>query len=88
MFGNKIPVNSISEEVYLWTNDIKFSAHLFMGRPMLIFSKKDGFSITDYSIFYNSDLLLTTLTTLFCKTKHKKKQSLLSTLTTLIYMKK
>ena len=47
----QIAVNSICEEkVYLWTNDITFWAHLFMGRPMLIFSKKVLPSLTT-SIF-------------------------------------
>ena len=61
-----------------------------MGRPMLIFSKKNktkkGHSITGYINFYGSDSLLTTLTTLFCKNT-RKKQSLVSTLTTLIHEK-
>ena len=43
----QIAVNSICEEkVYLWTNDITFWAHLFMGRSMLIFSKKVLSSLT------------------------------------------
>ena len=80
----QIALNSICEEkVYLRTNDITFWALLFMVRPMLIFSI---FSITDYINFYGSDSSLTTLTKLFSKTIHKK-QSLVSTLTTLIYMK-
>ena len=47
---------------------------------------KKSTSITDYINFYDSDSSLTTLTKLFSKTIHKK-QSLVSTLTTLIYMK-
>ena len=82
----QIAVNSICEEkVYLWTNDITFWAHLFMERPLLSFSKKST-SITDYINFYDLDSALTTLTKLFSQTIHKK-QSLVSTLTTLIYMK-
>ena len=47
----QIAVNSICEEkVYLWTNDITFWAHLFIGRAMLIFSKKVLLSLTK-SIF-------------------------------------
>ena len=43
-------------------------------------------SISDYILFYDSDSLLTTLTTLFRKTKPKM-HSLQTTLTTLIYIK-
>ena len=61
----QIAVNSISEEkVYLWTNDITLWAHLFLGRLMLIFSKKST-SITDYINFYDSDSSLPTLIKLF-----------------------
>ena len=81
----RIAVNSICEEkVYLWTNDITFWAHLFMEAYVDFFKKST--SITDYINFYDSDSSLTTLTKLFSKTIHKK-QSLVSTLTTLIYMK-
>ena len=48
----QIAVNSICEEkVYLWTNDITFWAHLFMGRPMLIFFKKKVLPSLITSIF-------------------------------------
>ena len=47
---------------------------------------KKSTSISDYSHFYDSDLLLTTLTRLFCKTILKV-DSLEATLTTLIYIK-
>ena len=83
----QIAVNSICEEkIYLWTNDKTFWAHLFMGRPMLNFWKKSP-SITDYINFSDSDSSLTKLNNLFSKTVPKK-QSLVSTLTTLIYIKK
>ena len=49
------------------------------------FSKK-SISISDYIHFYNSDLKLTTMTTLFRKTSLKM-HSLETTLTTLIYIK-
>ena len=43
-------------------------------------------SITNYFQFYDTDSLLTTLTTLLCKTTHKR-HSLVTNLTPLIYMK-
>ena len=72
------------EKVYLWTNDIIISGHLFMG-GLCCFSRRST-SISDYIHFYDLDLLLTTLTTLFRKTTLKM-DSLETTLTTLIYIK-
>ena len=57
---------------------------LFYGRLMLFFEKST--SISDYIHFYDSDSLLTTLTTLFRKTTLKM-HSLETTLATLIYIK-
>ena len=57
---------------------------LFYGRLMLFFEKST--SISDYIHFYDSDSLLTTLTTLFRKTTLKI-HSLETTLTTLIFIK-
>ena len=77
----QIALKSIFEEkVYLWANDITFWVHLFMGRPMLIFSKRVFSSLT-------TSIFMTQILHWLCwlKTIHKK-QSLVSTLTTLIYM--
>ena len=82
--GFQIAVNSVCEEkIYLSTNDNTFAP--FHGEAHIDFFKKST-SITDYINFYDSDLSLATLTKLFSKTIHKK-QSLVSALTTLIYMK-
>ena len=59
------------------------SGHLFMG-GLCCFFKKVLF--TNFFHFYDLDLLLTTLTTLFRKTTLKM-DSLETTLTTLIYIK-
>ena len=72
------------EKVYLWTNDITFLAHLFIGRHMLIFSKKVLPSLT-ISIFMTQ--IHHWLRWLSCFPRLHNKQSLVSTLTSLIYMK-
>ena len=59
--------------------------HLFMA-GLCCFSKKSTF-ISDCVHFYDSDLLLTTLTSLFRKTHTLRIHSLEATLTTLIYIK-
>ena len=79
------PANCICEEkFYLWTNDIIISGHLFKGGLCCFFKKST--SISDYVHFYDSDSLLTILTTLFRKTKLNM-HSLETTLATLIYIK-
>ena len=79
------PANCICEKkVCLLSNDIIISRHLFMGGLCCFFKKST--SISDYIHFCDSDSLLATLTTLFRKTTHKM-YSLVTTLTTLIYIK-
>ena len=57
------------EKFYLWTYDITFSGYLSWWGLCLHFLKKS--SITYYIQYYDSDLSLATLTTLFCKATHK-----------------
>ena len=81
-----MPVNCICEQkVCPWTNDIIFLGHLFMGRSKMIFWKKVVPSLTTF-IFTTQ--IRYWLHWLRCLARlNIKIYSLVTTLTTLIYMK-